>query len=310
MGFIDYYKVLDLSKTADAKALKKAFRKLARKYHPDVNPDDKVAEQKFKQLNEAYEVLSDPEKRKKYDKYGKDWQHSEAFERAQQQRSQQSSQQRGQQFGGSQGQNFGGQDFSDFFQSMFGDDAVFEGNGHRRQRRSTMAFPGQDYNAELHLKLRDVYQAQKQVLTINGKNIRLTIPAGVKNGQTIRIKNQGGEGVNGGKKGDLYLTFKIQSDATFRREKNNLFTEMDIDLYDMILGGKIDVPTLSGKVTVTLKPNTPNGKQIRLKEKGFPIYKKEGKFGDLYVKLNVLLPNNLSTKERELLEELAGRKNS
>ena len=309
MEFIDYYKILEVSKTADAKALKKAFRKLARKYHPDVNPNDKIAEQKFKQINEAYEVLSDPEKRKKYDKYGKDWQHSEAFEQAQQQRSRQ----RGQQFGGAQGRSFRGEEFgnfSDFFQSMFGDAAVFEGNGHRRQRRNTMAIPGQDYNAELHLKLRDVYQAHKQVLTINGKKIRLTIPAGVKNGQTIRIKNQGGDGVNGGKKGDLYLTFKIQSDATFRREKNNLFTEMDIDLYDMILGGKIDVQTLSGKVTVTLKPNTPNGKQIRLKGKGFPVYKKEDKFGDLYVKLNVLLPNIISTKEKELFEELARSRKS
>lgn len=307
MKFVDYYKILDVEKTADAKAIKKAFRKLARQYHPDVNPDDSTAEKKFKQLNEAYEVLSNPEKRKKYDKYGKDWEHSEAFEQAQRQRTRQ----RGEQFAGSQSQSFGRENFggfSDFFQSMFGDEAVFEGRGHRQQRRGSMAFSGQDFNAELHLNLRDVFKSQKQVLTINGKNIRLTIPAGVKNGQTIRIKNQGGEGVNGGKKGDLYLTFKIIPDPDFRREKNNLFTEMEVDLYTMILGGKIEVATLAGKVVVTIKPHTPNEKQIRLKAKGFPVYKKEGKFGDLYIKLNVKLPERLTVEEKKLFETLAKKK--
>ena len=306
MKFVDYYKVLGVSKTADAKAIKKAFRKMARQYHPDVNPDDNTAEKKFKEVNEAYEVLSNPEKRKKYDKYGKDWQHSEAFEKAQGQRTHQ----RGQHSRRSQGQNFGREnfgEFSDFFQSMFGDEAVFEGRGHRQQRRGSVAFSGQHFNAELHLNLRDVFQSQKQVLNINGKNIRLTIPAGVKDGQTIRIKNQGGDGVNGGEKGDLYLTFKIIPDPDFRREKNNLFTEMKVDLYTMILGGKIEVATLRGKVVVNIKPCTPNEKQIRLKGKGFPVYKKEGKFGDLYVQLKVKLPERLTVEEKKLFETLAGK---
>ena len=305
MNFIDYYKVLGVAKSADQKELKKAFRKLARKYHPDVDPDNKEAEKKFKQVNEAYEVLSDPEKRKKYDKYGKDWEHSEAFEQAAQQRRQRGSQRRG----GFQQGGFSGGDFSDFFTSMFGDDAAFQGRSHRQSRRSNMAFPGQDFKVDLRLNLRDVYKEQKQVLTINGKNIRLTIPAGVKDGQTIRIKNQGGAGVNGGKKGDLYLTFKITEDSFFKRKGNNLYADLEVDLYKMVLGGKINIPTLNGKVAVPLKQNTPNGKQIRLKGKGFPAYKKADKFGDLYVSLKVKLPEKLSEKELELFKELVNLQN-
>ena len=301
MEYIDYYKVLGISQDADTEAVKKAYRKMARKYHPDVNPGDKEAEKKFKQANEAYQVLSDPEKRKKYDKYGKDWEHAEAFEQARQQQGQRSGGS-GRAYTYTEGFENAGE-FSDFFRSMFGDEAGF--GGFSRGRRRTMAFRGEDYKAELRLNLRDVYQEQKQVLTVNGKKIRLTIPAGVEDGQTIRIKGQGGPGRNGGEKGDLYLTFRIADDPDFQRIGSDLYTTVEMGLYTAILGGKLEVPTLDGKASITVPPESENGKKIRLKGKGMPVYKKKGQYGGLYITLQVQLPKNLSEKERELFLQLA-----
>lgn len=289
MAFVDYYQILGIDKNADDKAIKNAYRKLARKYHPDLNPNDKEAEKKFKELNEANEVLSDPEKRKKYDKYGKDWQHSEEFERARQARSQAGAQE-GQWFGG------GNEGFSDFFESMFG-----SGFGGGRQAR----FRGQDYQAEIHLGLRDAYETHKQTLTVNGRNIRITVPAGVENGQTIKIAGHGGPGSNGGPNGDLYITFSVGTDDQFRRSGNDLHLKVDLDLYTAILGGEIVVETLSGKVKLPVKPETQNGSVVRLKGKGFPVYKKEGQFGDLYVTFDVKIPTNLTDRQKELFTELS-----
>ncbi|MEZ4792624.1 MAG: J domain-containing protein [Gelidibacter sp.] len=297
MDFIDYYKILGVTKTATEAEIKKAYRKLARKYHPDVNPNDKEAEQKFKQINEANEVLSNPENRKKYDKYGKDWQHGEAYEEAQrQQQSQRQYQSQG--FEGFGGNDFGGSDYSDFFESMFG------GGSSRGNSRSTM-FRGQDFNAELQLNLKEVYETQKRILTINGKNIRLTIPAGVEDGQVIKIKGQGGEGINKGPKGDLLIRFNITNNTTFKRDHNDLYTTVDLDLYKALLGGDITVNTFDGKVKLTVKPETQNGTKVKLKGKGFPIYKKDGQFGDLYITYQIITPTNLTAKEKELFEELS-----
>ena len=297
MAFIDYYKILGIDKTATDADIKKAYRKLARKYHPDLNPDDKEAEQKFKEVNEANEVLSHPENRKKYDQYGENWQHSEEFEKAQQQRQYQRS--TGQQggFGGFEGFSGGG-DYSDFFESMFGNRA----SGGRSR---TAAFKGGDYNAELHLDLKDVYTTQKRELTINGKKIRLTIPAGVENGQVIKIAGMGAEGINGGPKGDLYLTFTIENKTKFKLDKNNLYFTVNLDLYTAILGGEITVDTFDGKVKLKVLPGTQNGTKVKLKGKGFPVYKKEGVFGDLYISYQIVIPTNISEKEKELFEELA-----
>lgn len=293
MAFIDYYKVLEIDKSATEADIKKAYRKLARKYHPDLNPNNKEAEMKFKEINEANEVLSNPENRKKYDKYGENWEHGEAYEKARQQQYQYSGGQQGG-FGGFSG----GGDYSDFFESMFG------GGSHRGSRRN-VAFKGQDFNAELHLDLKDVYTTHKRTLTINGKNIRLTIPAGVENGQVIKIAGQGGEGANGGPKGDLYLTFNIENHSNFKLDKHNLYTTVDLDLYTALLGGEITVNTFDGKVKLTVKPGTQNGTKIKLKGKGFPIYKKEGEHGDLYISYQIVLPTNLTDKEKELFSELA-----
>lgn len=299
MEYIDYYKILGVSKDADKEKVRKAYRKLARKYHPDLNPGDAEAEKKFKQANEAYEVLSDPEKRKKYDKYGKDWEHAEAFEQA---RRQQGGPGGGRTYTYTEGFGDAG-DFSEFFRSMFGDEAAFDGFG--RGRRRTMAFRGEDYKAELHLRLRDVYQDQKQVLTVNGNKIRLTIPAGVEDGQTIRIKGQGGPGRNGGERGDLYITFRIAEDPDFQRIGSDLYATVGMSLYTAILGGKLEVPTLDGKVAITVPPESENGKKIRLKGKGMPTYKKKNQYGNLYITLQVELPGNLSEKERQLFQQLA-----
>ncbi|MDO9038644.1 MAG: J domain-containing protein [Lutibacter sp.] len=297
MAFIDYYKILGIDKSASAGDIKKAYRKLARKYHPDLNPSDKEAERKFKEINEANEVLSDPENRKKYDEHGKDWKHAEEFERANQQQRQY---QRGQQqssFG-----DFGGGDYSDFFESMFG--------GHSSSRRRTSSgggvkFRGQDLNASLNLNLKEVFETHKRTLTINGKNIRLTIPAGVKNGQVIKIKGHGGEGINGGPKGDLNITFSIENNTKFKLDGDNLHTTIDLDLYKAVLGGEITVDTFDGKAKLKIAPETQNGAKVKLKGKGFPVYKKEGSFGDLYITYQVIIPKNLSEKEKQLFAELA-----
>lgn len=292
MEYIDYYKILGVSKTASAEDIKKAYRKLARQYHPDVNPNNTEANRKFQQINEANEVLSDPDKRKKYDTYGKDWQHSEAFEKARHQQA--GSRKRGfdeYEFSG----NFEGSDFSDFFSSLFG-------NG-RKQGRGKMK--GQDIQATLQLNLSDVFTTNKQTFSINGKNIRISIPAGVEDGQKIKLTGQGGNGLSNGPAGDLYITFHILNNTAFQRKGNDLYVNKDINLYTAILGGSITLDTLHGKVKLKINAGTQNNSIMRLKGKGFPIYKSEGDFGDLYVTFNITIPTNLTEKQQQLFTELS-----
>ena len=285
MAYIDYYQVLGVDKTASQDDIKKAFRKLARKYHPDLNPNDSSAKDKFQAINEANEVLSDPEKRKKYDEYGEHWKHADEFE----------AQKRARQEAGAGGFGGFGGGFSDFFESMF---------GNRGRGGANAGFRGQDYHADLNLSLRDAAQTHKQVLTVNGKNVRITIPAGVANGQVIKLKGYGGEGVNGGPAGDLYITFVIADDSVFKRLGDDLYVDVPIDLYTAILGGDQLVDTLDGKVKLKVKPETQNGTKARLKGKGFPVYKKEGQFGDLIVTYSVKLPTNLTEEQKELFRKL------
>ena len=291
MDFIDYYEILGLKKNATEDEIKKAYRKLARKLHPDLNPTDKEANKKFQQLNEANEVLSDTEKRKKYDQYGKDWQHSDQFEKARQSGGRRSAHTGGQDFSG----DFEGGDFSDFFSSMFGGG----------DRNAQTKFRGQDYNARLQLSLADVYVTHQQTITVNGKNIRITIPAGIANGQIIKLKGHGGPGINSGPAGDLYITFSIADDTKLRRSGNDLYTTVDLDLYVAVLGGDTTIDTFSGKLKLKVKPETQNATKIRLKGKGFPVYKSEGLFGDLYVTYSIKIPVNLTEKQREFFTELS-----
>ncbi|QIG89372.1 J domain-containing protein [Chryseobacterium sp. POL2] len=301
MAFIDYYKILGVDKNASQDDIKKAYRKLARKLHPDLNPNNKEAEKKFKDLNEANEVLSNPENRAKYDKYGENWKHGEEFEKAQKQQQRQYSQNYD---GGSfQGANFGENDnFSDFFQSMFG----ASGGGFGRSSRGSASgkFKGQDIAAELNLTLRDAATTHQQTFEINGKKVRITIPAGIYDGQQIKLKGHGNPGVNGGPHGDLYITFNIAEDSVFKRNGDDLKIDVNIDLYTALLGGDVMVPTLDGQVKLKVKSVTQPGTSVRLKGKGFPVYKKEGHYGDLFVTYRIDFPKELNEKQKELVEQL------
>ena len=308
MDYKDYYKALGLEKNATPEQIKKAYRKLARQHHPDVNPDDKGAEQKFKEINEANEVLSDPEKRKKYDQFGADWQ------RYQQQPAggggrggqpgggfdwSQYTQGQGGGFGGG-GSPFGeGEDFSDFFGSLFGN------MGGAGGARSSRPGAGPDYQAELELSLEEAYQGGPRTITVNGKNLRLTIAPGVADGQTIRLRDQGGPGRSGGPSGALLITLRIRPDARYVRTGDDLTQDVPVSIYKALLGGEQTVETLSGPVKIKLKPETANGTRLRLRGKGFPVYKKDGQFGDLYLRLSLTLPQNLTDPEKALIQQLA-----
>ena len=287
MEFVDYYRTLAIAKSATESEIKTAYRKLARKYHPDLNPNNKEMELKFKEINEANEVLSNPIKRKKYDEYGKDWKNADEIKKNQQnQRSNPSNQ--------SNYDNYS-DNYSDFFESMYG--------GNKSHSRQTK-FRGQDINATLQIKLSDAYTTQKQTLTVNGKNIRITIPAGIENEQVIKINGHGSTGANGGPNGDLYIGFTIINDTNFKREGNNLFTNIDLNLYTAMLGGEVLMNTFNGQVKLKVAPETQPGTQVKLKGKGFPIYKKENAFGDLLVTYQIKLPTSLSEKETTLFTEL------
>lgn len=327
MAYIDYYKVLGVDKNATQNDIKKAFRKLARKYHPDLNPNDSSAKDKFQEINEANEVLSDPEKRKKYDEYGEHWKHADEFEKQKQQYGSAGAGFGGfggagsgfgtdgdgtywysgngdGGFGGAGGAHFGGNagGFSDFFEELFGHRG---GAGGGR----SAGFRGQDYNAELQLSLRDAAVTHKQIISVNGKNIRITVPAGIANGQTIKLRGHGAPGVNGGPAGDLYITFIIPDDPVFKRLGDDLYVTAPLSLYTAVLGGEEMVDTLDGKVKLKVKPETQNGTKVRLKGKGFPVYKEEGKFGDLIVTYDIAIPTNLTEHQKELFRQLKDSSN-
>ncbi len=297
--YIDYYKVLGLDKKASTDDIKKAYRKLARKYHPDLNPNNADAQRTFQQINEANEVLSDPEKRKKYDQYGENWKHADQFEQA---RQQQGGRQQGGNFEGfgDDFSGFGGGSggFSDFFEQMFG-------NMGGQRSTGNVKFKGSDLQAELNMSLKDAYTTRQEVITINDKKVRITIPAGIEDGQIIKLKGYGGNGVNGGPNGDLYITFRINNNTKFKRLGNDLYTTISIPLYTAILGGEIIIDTLGGKIKLKIAPETQNNTQIRVKGKGFPVYKKDGTYGDLYVTYDVKIPTNLTEKQKKLFRQLA-----
>jgi curved DNA-binding protein len=306
MDYKDYYKILGLEKTATTEQIKKAYRKLARQYHPDVNPNDATAEQKFKEINEANEVLSDPDKRQKYDQFGADYQRYEQAGAGGTGRGpggfdwSQYAQGGGQGGFGGGGSPFGDEDdFSDFFSSMFG------GMGGAAGSRSTRPGAGQDYQAELELTLEEAYHGGPRTITVQGKNLRITIHPGVADGQTIRLRDQGGPGRNGGPNGSLLITFRILPDARYARTGDDLTQDVPVSLYRALLGGSQTVETLSGTVKVTIKPESVNGTRLRLRGKGFPVYRQEGKFGDLYLRLNVQLPQHLTDQEKDLIKQLA-----
>ncbi len=304
MAYIDYYNILGINKDATQDEIKKAYRKLARKYHPDLNPNDPTAKEKFQEINEANEVLSDPEKRKKYDAYGENWKHADEFE--EQRKAYEEAQRQGNASGrqtywySTDGTHFshgGANDsgFSDFFEELF---------GHYSGGSKHYSYRGNDLQAELQLSLQEAAVTHKQVFSINGENIRITVPAGVENGQVIKLKGHGGKGANGAPNGDLYITFVIPDDPVFKRKDSDLYTNVDIDLYTAVLGGDITVNTLNGQVKLKVLAGTQNNTTVRLKGKGFPVYKNEGEYGDLMVTYHVIIPTNLTEQQKNLFRQL------
>jgi curved DNA-binding protein len=291
--FIDYYATLGVGKTASQDEIRKAYRKQARKHHPDVNPDDEQAVKRFQALTEANEVLSDPLKRKQYDQYGKDWEHADQIDamRRQQASAQANARKK------SSGQS--GQDFSDFFHSIFGDrDFDPQTAGARTQR-----FKGHDLKTELLLNLEDGLKTHKQTLSVHEQHIRFTVPAGVAPGQTIRLNGHGEPGTHGGPPGDLYITFGFHPHPLFSRKGDDLYARISVDLFTSLLGGELKVPSLEGEMRLQVKPETPSGTKLRLRGKGYPIYKEPEQKGDLILELQVDLPSKLSESEKVLLAD-------
>ncbi len=303
MDFKDYYKILGVPKTASADDIKKAYRKLAVKYHPDKNQNDKVAEEKFKEVNEANEVLGDPEKRKKYDELGENWQQY-------QQQAQQGGQDfdwsrwQGQQSGPFSGRSGGFEDtdFSDFFESVF---------GSRFQRGAQSKRAGADYRAEVVISLEEAYNGASRQLDLGDQKLQFHLKPGTRDGQQLRLKGKGGPGINGGPAGDIYLLVHVNDHSHFERKGDDVYSTIPVDLYTAILGGPVLIRTLKNTTRITLSPGTPNGKVLRLKGMGMPVYDQPGSFGDLYAKVNVLLPEHLTQQELDLFKQLSHlKKNS
>ncbi|HTV75110.1 MAG TPA: J domain-containing protein [Candidatus Acidoferrales bacterium] len=333
MNYKDYYAILGVPKGAAEKDIKSAYRKLARKWHPDANPGNaKAAEEKFKEISEAYEVLGDSEKRKKYDALGSDWQR--AARQAEQQRQYRTRYGEGDfDFGNAGGAGSGPSGFSDFF------DMFFSGIG-RRQTTHTTSFTqrGQDLETTIELTLRDVYDGGKKAIALQvedlcprchgtgidsghlcpqcdgtgrilvTKKFEVAIPKGIGDSQRIRLAGQGGVGVGGGPNGDLYLVVKLLDDSTYKRKGDDLYVDLPVSVYDLVLGGEVKVPTLAGQVAMTIPEGTQNNRLLRLSGKGMPKVKGSGA-GDQYVRLIGQLPQSLSDKEKKLFKELAGLRN-
>jgi curved DNA-binding protein len=299
----DYYKILGISKSATEEEIKKAYRKMAVKYHPDKNPGNKQAEEKFKEINEANDVLSDPEKRKKYDQFGENWSH---FQNAEQQgygnyRSQGGGQY--QQMSEEEFANAFGGGFSDIFENLFGQK---QGRGKNwRESYGQQSFTGQDYNAEMEISLEEAYFGTSKQFTLHGQTMNIKLKPGIQDGQVLKLKGKGEAGIQGGKPGDLYLTIHIRSNNLYDRKGDDLYSDLHVSLYTAMLGDKVEVKTLDGTIKMDIPAESQNDKFLRLKGKGMPNYQNPQTKGDLYVKLKVDLPTHLNAKEKELFKELA-----
>jgi DnaJ-class molecular chaperone len=295
----DYYAVLGLSRTASEKEIKTSYRRLARKYHPDLNGGDKSAEARFKEIQEAYEVLSDPDKRKKYDQFGHNW------ERAEQARAAGFDP-----FGAGSGDAHfdfgnGAGDFSDILENLFGG---FTGGTRARGGARTRPLKGQNLELTAEVTLEQAYFGSTKIVTIPSakgapRRLEVKIPPGVKTGQRIRLAGEGHPGMDGGENGDLYLTVTVLPSGTFERKDDDLHAEVSLPLVTAALGGEIQVPTVKGRVALRIPAETQNGQVFRLAGLGMP--RAGGGFGDLFAKMKVVLPTNLSPREKELFAELA-----
>ncbi len=304
MDFKDYYKILGVEKTASSDEIKKSFRNLAKKYHPDKNPGDKISEEKFKEASEAYEILSDPEKRKKYDRVGSNWKYYQNAEAGQEdwfanfsQRNR-SNTNSGQDFGNIFG-NMGG--FSDFFEAFMG--GAFDNRSGNSKSRG-FSGKGADYEANLNITLEEAFNGSERTFTIDGRTIKIKINPGTENATKLRLKNQGAESKSGGERGDLYLTLNIIDHPDYELKGNDIYHNLRIDLYTAILGGKKQIKTIDGKsVNITIPKECDNDKLLRIKSMGMKFAGSER--GDLFIRIKVDTPKNLTEKELDLFKKLA-----
>jgi curved DNA-binding protein len=304
MNYKDYYAVLGVAKGATADEIKKAYRKLALRYHPDKTKGDKAANDKFMEINEANQVLGDPEKRKKYDQFGNDWKHyqeagakSGGFDWSKYTSP-----------GGTQKQRMSADEFESMFATGNGIDLfelLFGERGGRRHGRTSEAFKGEDLNAETTLSLDEAYHGSIRLIRLEGQTIRVTILPGIADEQVLRIPGKCMDGIHGGPKGDLYLIVKIAPHPEFHRKGNDLHRDFPVDLYTAVLGGKALVKTPKGAVKVDIPKETPNHKVLRLRGLGMPVFGKKDAFGDLFVAIDIKLPDHLSPDETSLFEKLA-----
>lgn len=311
MDYKDYYKILGVSKSATEAEIKKQFRKLAKQYHPDKNPDNAEAEKKFKDVNEAYEVLSNKDKRAKYDQFGQNYKQYQqgggsADDFWRQYAGGAGGGGRQTYYEGDFGDMFGGAggggSFSDFFQNLFGGGGG--GFGQQRAGGRSRVMKGQDYNASYEIELKDAFTGLDSVVNVNGKKLRIKLQPGIKDGQKLRLKGKGAPGANGGPAGDLYLEVKIKSDAKCERKGDDLYKDVTVQPYTAVLGGKIEVPLLQGAISMNLPAGSNNGKVLRLKGKGMPVYGHEDRKGDLYLTIRIAVPDHLSNEEKALYEKL------
>jgi curved DNA-binding protein len=298
----DYYKILGVEKTATPEKIKKAYRKLAQQYHPDKTKGDKAAEEKFKEINEAQSVLTDPEKRKQYDRYGEDFSQFEragaggrGFEwEANRQGAGQSRPMSEEEFS----EVFGGEGLGDIFESVFG------ARAGEQSRRRTRSAKGEDYQAEAVLTLEEAYRGAVRLLTIHQQTIKLTLKPGIEDGRVLRVPGKGGQGIGGAPSGDVFITIRVPNDPVFDRKGNDLYCVQHVDLYTAVLGGKIRLRSLKGAVNLDIPPETQNGKILRLPGMGMPVYGSANSFGDMYVTIAVQLPEHLREEERTLFQQL------
>lgn len=313
MEYKDYYRILGVNKDASEEEIRKAYRRLARRYHPDVNPNNKEAEERFKEINEAYEVLSDSEKRRKYDQLGADWQ------RYQQMGGDPSGFDWTQWFAtGPTGAGrtrvhteyvdlediLGDSGFSDFFQAIFG------GGMHRSGDRRGFAMDGRDIEQPVEITLEEAYHGTTRILQTGQRRLEVKIPAGVQTGSRVRVAGEGEPGRNGGRPGDLYLVISVAEHPTFKRKGDDLYLTLPVDLYTLILGGEVMVPTLKGRVMLKIPPETQSGKVFRLRGQGMPSLRNPNQYGDLLVEVQALIPQNLSEQEKNLYQQLASWRRS
>ena len=289
----NYYDTLGVNKNASDKDIKQAYRRLAKQYHPDANPDDSTAEAKFKEINEAYETLSDPDKRAQYDRFGSAYQ----------------------QFGGRNSGSYytnvdtGESPLNDILESIFGG---FNGrssgfSGHQTGRTRQQATNGSDLEQTVRITLQEAYEGTTRLVSTGSRRVKVAIPAGADNGTRVRLAGEGQPGVMGGLPGDLYLVVEVEPDDQFERQGNDLMTDVRVDMFTAMLGGKMPVPTMGRPIVLTIPPGTQSGRKFRISGRGMPTLRKQDSYGDLYARIMVTVPENLTPEQRELVEKLRSK---